>query len=215
MDIYSLGPNWQFVTIGSDNGSVPSRRPAIFWTNDGQVCWSIYVSLDLGGLTHWGIYKCQWTWAIIGSGNGLLLIRPCHFLNQWWFVVIIERHSAMHFLRNSLKIHLEAAPSFWLSPFSWAKQIVFSQTIPHDILLFFYISMHVFIHESVLEYRPKSCSWSVQFSVKCSVFDRAKVWTSAFGDCLNKAWYHNMIWRILFKIGTGISLSPDRRQTIT
>ena len=33
-EICSLGCNWQYVSIGSDNGLVPNRRQAIIWTND-------------------------------------------------------------------------------------------------------------------------------------------------------------------------------------
>ena len=31
------GPNWQFVSIGSGNGLVPSRHQAITWTSDDLV----------------------------------------------------------------------------------------------------------------------------------------------------------------------------------
>ena len=33
-EICSRGSNWQYASIGSDNGSVPNRQ-AIIWTNDG------------------------------------------------------------------------------------------------------------------------------------------------------------------------------------
>ena len=33
IEICSLGSNWQYVGIGSDNGLAPSRRQAIIWTN--------------------------------------------------------------------------------------------------------------------------------------------------------------------------------------
>ena len=33
----SLGSNWQYIIIGSDNGLAPNRQQAIIWTNDGLV----------------------------------------------------------------------------------------------------------------------------------------------------------------------------------
>ena len=47
----SLGSNWQWVSIGSDNGLVPNRQQAIIWTNDGPVYWYVYESLGLDELT--------------------------------------------------------------------------------------------------------------------------------------------------------------------
>ena len=44
-DLCSLWSNWQYGSIGSDNGLAPTRRQAIMWTNDGQVWWRIYASL--------------------------------------------------------------------------------------------------------------------------------------------------------------------------
>ena len=32
----SLGSNWQYDSIGLDNGFVSTRRQAIIWTNDGM-----------------------------------------------------------------------------------------------------------------------------------------------------------------------------------
>ena len=36
------------------NGLAWNRQQAIIWTNDGLVCWWIYASLNVNGLTHWG-----------------------------------------------------------------------------------------------------------------------------------------------------------------
>ena len=55
----SLGLDWQYVTIGSDNGLAPNRdnglapnrRQAIIWTNDGLIYWHIYASLSLNELS--------------------------------------------------------------------------------------------------------------------------------------------------------------------
>ena len=35
VDICSNGSNWQYSSIGSDHGFVPTRRQAIIWTNNG------------------------------------------------------------------------------------------------------------------------------------------------------------------------------------
>ena len=63
-EICSLGSNWQYGSIGSDNGLAPNRRQAIIWTNDGPGYWRLYASLDLNELnavlnTFWG--KKFWT----------------------------------------------------------------------------------------------------------------------------------------------------------
>ena len=49
-EVYSLGWNQKYHSIGSDNVLAPYRRQAIIWSNDGQVCWRIYASLGLYGL---------------------------------------------------------------------------------------------------------------------------------------------------------------------
>ena len=51
--MYSLGSNWQYVIIGSDNGLAPNRRQAIIWTNEGPVYWRMYASLDHNLLRGW------------------------------------------------------------------------------------------------------------------------------------------------------------------
>ena len=50
MEIFSLGSNWQYVSIGSDNGLAPSRRQAIIWTNVDPVYRRIYAALGGGEL---------------------------------------------------------------------------------------------------------------------------------------------------------------------
>ena len=35
IEVCSWGSNWQYSSIGLDNGLAPSRRQAIIWTNDG------------------------------------------------------------------------------------------------------------------------------------------------------------------------------------
>ena len=48
--ISSLWSNWQYGSIGSDNGLAPNRRQAIIWTNVGTFYWRIYASLGLNEL---------------------------------------------------------------------------------------------------------------------------------------------------------------------
>ena len=45
VETWSLGSNWQYVSIGSDNGSAPSRRQAIIWTNTDPFHRRIYAAL--------------------------------------------------------------------------------------------------------------------------------------------------------------------------
>ena len=48
--LMSWGCNWQYDSIGSDNGLSPVRRQAIIWTNDALGYWRIYASLNLNEL---------------------------------------------------------------------------------------------------------------------------------------------------------------------
>ena len=41
--ISSLGSNWQFVSIGWDDGLAPNRWQAIIWTNDSLFHWCIHM----------------------------------------------------------------------------------------------------------------------------------------------------------------------------
>ena len=50
-EIHSLENDWQWVSIGSDNGLAPKRQQAIIWANDDLIHWCIYASLGLNGLT--------------------------------------------------------------------------------------------------------------------------------------------------------------------
>ena len=50
INICSLWSNWQYGSIGSDNGLAPNRRQAIIWTNVGMFYWRINASLGLKGL---------------------------------------------------------------------------------------------------------------------------------------------------------------------
>ena len=48
----SLGSNWQYGRIGSDNGLAPTRRQAIIWTNGVLGSRRIYVALGLNELKY-------------------------------------------------------------------------------------------------------------------------------------------------------------------
>ena len=50
-EICSLGSNWQYDSIGSDNGLALKRRQAIIWSNVGMFYWPIYVSIFINELT--------------------------------------------------------------------------------------------------------------------------------------------------------------------
>ena len=49
--------NFQYFSIGSDNGLAPNRRQAIIWTNDDPVQRCIYASLSLNELINAYIYR--------------------------------------------------------------------------------------------------------------------------------------------------------------
>ena len=46
----SIGSDWQYVIIGSDNDMETNRRQAIVWTNDDLVFWRMYASRGFNGL---------------------------------------------------------------------------------------------------------------------------------------------------------------------
>ena len=47
IEICSLGSNWQYASIGSDNGLAPTRRQAFIWSNDDRIDRRIYASPGL------------------------------------------------------------------------------------------------------------------------------------------------------------------------
>ena len=53
-----LGSDWQYTSIGSDNGSAPNSRQAIIWTNNDLFHGRIYASLGLNELRE--IRKCTY-----------------------------------------------------------------------------------------------------------------------------------------------------------
>ena len=50
IEVCSQGSNWQYSSIGADNGLAPNRRQAITWTNDVLGCRSIYTPLGSNDL---------------------------------------------------------------------------------------------------------------------------------------------------------------------
>ena len=50
-EICFLGPDWQYGSIGSDNGLVSNRRQAIIWTNVGMFYYK-YMLLILNELNN-------------------------------------------------------------------------------------------------------------------------------------------------------------------
>ena len=65
-NICSLGSNWQYIYIGSDNGLAPSMWQAIIWTNADPVHRRIYAALGGDELTamesilhYYGWFKCN------------------------------------------------------------------------------------------------------------------------------------------------------------
>ena len=51
-EVCSLCSNWQWYSIGLDNGLAPNRRQAIIWTNADPIHWRIYAALGGDELTH-------------------------------------------------------------------------------------------------------------------------------------------------------------------
>ena len=59
-EVCSQGSNWQFSSIGSDNGLAPNRRQAVIWTNVVQGCRRIDVVLSLSELRLMSIELLGW-----------------------------------------------------------------------------------------------------------------------------------------------------------
>ena len=57
IQLCSLGPDWEYFCIGSDNGVVPNRRQAIVWSNCGLNCIYIYIC-NLG-------HNCFRQWLVV------------------------------------------------------------------------------------------------------------------------------------------------------
>ena len=61
-EICSHGSNYQYASIGSDDGLAPIRGQAIIWTNGDLVYWRIYASLCFNELNcNWNSQSGGWT----------------------------------------------------------------------------------------------------------------------------------------------------------
>ena len=56
-EMCSLGSNWQYGSIDSENGLEPNRRRVIIWSNDSILDWCINVSPSLNVLSVCTIYS--------------------------------------------------------------------------------------------------------------------------------------------------------------
>ena len=66
-EISSFGSNWQYVSIGSDNGLVPYRRQAIIWTNADPFHLCIYAALrgdELASKVSQAGVTTTWLWLV-------------------------------------------------------------------------------------------------------------------------------------------------------
>ena len=68
-EICYLGSNWQYGSIGSDNGLVPDRQQAIIWTSDGLDYWRIYASLSPNELTAECVMMWKYDDIEVDTGN--------------------------------------------------------------------------------------------------------------------------------------------------
>ena len=82
-DKCSLGSNWQYDCIVSDNGLAANRWQAIIWNSDDRIHWRIYASLCLSELTRRALdkmatilhtFSCAW----------------CYFLESIFLCMLIQ-----------------------------------------------------------------------------------------------------------------------------
>ena len=94
IEMCSLGSNWQYVIIGSDNGLVPDRQQTIIWTNNGLDYWRIYASFGLNELT-WQRHQmetfstllaiCEGNyWPLWGQWCGALMFSLIYIWTNGW-----------------------------------------------------------------------------------------------------------------------------------
>ena len=87
IEICSLGSNWQYVSIGSDNGLAPSRRQAIIWTNVDPIHRRIYAALGGDELTAFSYDEIVSSW----FKRHWNLPRSVLFsINQHWFRLCLD-----------------------------------------------------------------------------------------------------------------------------
>ena len=98
-----LRVNWQYGSIGEDNGLAPKRRQAIIWTSVGMFYWHIYKSLGRNGLSSaygtlighskfnmWGKGACA-EWLILITAKFMYPLS-----HEGISTTIIENQIAMH-----------------------------------------------------------------------------------------------------------------------
>ena len=72
------GPNWQYSSIGLDNGLAPSRRQAIIWTNDVYIS-DAYMRHSASMSSDHGTYETS-AWMVISG--------MCNFC--FWYLISVN-----------------------------------------------------------------------------------------------------------------------------
>ena len=72
--VCSWGFNWQYASIGSDNGLAPNKLN-IIWTDGGKFYWRIQASLGLDELKRYRRFSPHCTEFILGAMNFAANIR--------------------------------------------------------------------------------------------------------------------------------------------
>ena len=104
-ELCSQGSNWQYASIGSDNGLVPNRRQAIIWNNGGLGCQLIYASRGLNELRTGAVWsQCYRYW----PNHDFVHVN---WVDIIWVVFVAFRHCQVDDLmqerRNSIAHELE------------------------------------------------------------------------------------------------------------
>ena len=130
MQFVSKSPNQQYCSIGSDNGSAPTRRQAIIWTNGGLGYQCLFAWLTLSELKQEDMrgshHSLRWYSSLFNSCKYVRRInswyhfaftaRPLPFIHTWFKVLMShdKKHSysvfKMHFLAVAtfcIKKHLK------------------------------------------------------------------------------------------------------------
>ena len=100
-EVFSQVSNWQWPSIGSDNGLAPNRRQAIIWTNAEWIHWHIYAALggdELKGF-HWKYYHlCVWICVYSYITNKKLNFFQLAFLQCDRFLEFHAQHEILSFM---------------------------------------------------------------------------------------------------------------------
>ena len=92
-EICSLGSNWQYGSIGSDNGLAPNRRLAIMLTNVDLLYWCIYASLGLSESRHLRFHNLTlipMAWFRTGIPPLLMHWRCMSNVQSHWYVIWVS-----------------------------------------------------------------------------------------------------------------------------